>query len=282
MLKEFLEEVVVMTVGKGTEPIAELLNSNKYVNEFNIAKKLGITINQTRNILYKISDYGLVSFERKKDKKKGWYTYYWRFEIMKCLEFLKRHLLERREQFSNQIQRREEKNYYVCEYCNIECSEDEALLQEFTCDECGELFTQKDNTTLLKGLKKNLEKIDEKLALINVEIENEQKKIDKKKMASLRAEEEEKERKKEEAKKKRDEKRKEREALKKAEKEKRGEVKKVKEKKVSKKVVKKTEKKVGKKVVPKKEKKVSKNKVEKKQKKSLKVVAKKKAVKKKK
>jgi len=261
MLDKLLKEIVTMTVGKGAEPIADLLNSNKHVNEFNIAKKLGITINQTRNILYKISDYGLVSFERKKDKKKGWYTYYWKFEILKCLEYLKNNLLQRRAQFENQIQRREEKQYYVCEYCNIECSEDEALLQEFTCDECGELFTTKDNSTLLKGLKKNLEKIDESIAIIDIEIAKEQGKLDKKKQLSLRKEEEEKEAKKEEARKKREVKRKEREAekkkLKEAEAKKKPEkkkvVKNVKEKvKEKKKVIKKVVKKVAKKVAPKK------------------------------
>lgn len=247
MLDQLLREIVGITVGKGNEAIADLLHSKKHVNEFNIAKKLGITINQTRNILYKISDYGLVSSERKKDKKKGWYTYYWRFEIAKCLDFLKKRLLESRERFQTQIDRRENKQYYICEYCNLEHSEDEALLMEFACDECGELFTTKDNSTLVKGLKKNLEKIDEKISEIDIEIEKEQKKIDKRRMASVKAEEVEKEKKKEEAKKRREEKRKERQRLKEIEAEKSG---KVAKKKTVKKVAKKktpTKKKVSKK-----------------------------------
>lgn len=213
MLDEFLSEIVVSIVGKDVGPIAGLLNSRKHVNEFTIAKKLEITINQTRNILYKISDYGLVSFERQKDKKKGWYTYFWRFEILKCLEYLRMNLVKRREQFENQIQRREEKNYYICEDCNIECSEDEALLQEFTCDECGELFTQKDNSLLLKGMKKNLQRIDEKVEAIDVEIAKERKKIMRKRELSLKKEALEKEERKEEARLKRAAKRKEKELL---------------------------------------------------------------------
>jgi len=88
MLNKILKEIVVITVGKQAEPIADLLETNKHVNEFIIAKKLDLTINQTRNILYKISNYGLISSKREKDKKKGWYTYFWKFEILKCLEFL--------------------------------------------------------------------------------------------------------------------------------------------------------------------------------------------------
>lgn len=61
MLKKFLKEVVVIVVGRPVEEIVDLLDSKKHVNEFIIAKKMDITINQTRNILYKLSDSGLVS-----------------------------------------------------------------------------------------------------------------------------------------------------------------------------------------------------------------------------
>ncbi|MDP2628973.1 MAG: hypothetical protein Q8P15_03695, partial [Nanoarchaeota archaeon] len=89
MLDKFLKEAVAVVVGKQWELIVDLLQNKNYVNEFIIAKKLNVTINQTRNILYKLADNGLVSSMRKKDKRKGWYTYFWKIEVMKCLEFLK-------------------------------------------------------------------------------------------------------------------------------------------------------------------------------------------------
>jgi transcription initiation factor TFIIE subunit alpha len=214
MLDELLREIVVLTVGKQAEPIADLLNTNKHVNEFLIAKKLGITINQTRNILYKISDFGLVSSERKKDKKKGWYTYFWKFEILKCLEFLKKLLVEHKEEIENQINSREKSIFYICTLCNLEHSGDEALLMDFTCDECGELFETKDNSKLVKDLKKSLEKIDEKMKIIDSEIEKEVSKLDKKKAVEFKKEEKEKDKKREEAKKKREERKKEKEKAK--------------------------------------------------------------------
>src|SRR3989344_4057800 len=89
MLDKFLKEVVVEIVGKQYEEIVDLLNKEKYVNEFIVAKKMNLTVNQIRNILYRLSDNGVVSFIRKKDKRKGWYTYFWRIEILKSLELLK-------------------------------------------------------------------------------------------------------------------------------------------------------------------------------------------------
>src|SRR3989339_844419 len=154
MLNKLLREIVGIVVGKNVESIADLLNSPKYVNEFNIAKKLDITINQTRNILYRVSEFGLVSSIRKKDKKKGWYTYFWKFEILKCLEFFRDHLTKLRDDFATQINSREKNKFYICERCSIESNEEEALLNSYTCNECGDIFTIKENEKEIKKQEK--------------------------------------------------------------------------------------------------------------------------------
>ena len=192
MLLKFLKEVVTVTVGKQAEEIAELLNSSKHVNEFTIAKKMDITINQTRNILYKLSDFGLVSSIRKKDKRKGWYTYFWRIEILKALEFLRKNLVKRMGQIDFQIKSRETKEFYICENCNIEFNAENALLNDFTCNECGAIFTLKDNTKVLKEMKKNYSRFGKELKIIDVEIQKERDKIEKKKAKELKKEEKEK------------------------------------------------------------------------------------------
>lgn len=201
MLKNFLKEVVAIAVGKPAEGIVDLLDSDKYVNEFIIAKKLDLTINQTRNILYKISDYGLVSSIRKKDKKKGWYTYFWKIEVLKSLEFLKENVLKNLNQLRNQIKSRETKRFYHCERCNIEYNEENAMLHDFTCNECGEVFSVRDNEKVLKEFKKNEEKFENKLKLIEEEISIEKSKLEKVKMKEIKKLEAEKIKQKAEAKK---------------------------------------------------------------------------------
>ncbi len=179
MLKKFLRDAVAIIVGKQADEIVNLLDTKKHVNEFLIAKKLNITINQARNILYRLSDYGLVSSIRKKDKKKGWYTYFWRIETLKSLEFMEDVLQKRIEQIENQIKSRETKQFYVCERCHIELAEENALLYDFTCSECGGVFTLKDNTKLLRELKRQLEKLSAELNLVREEIAKEKKTAEK-------------------------------------------------------------------------------------------------------
>src|SRR3989344_5879391 len=75
---DLLKEIVSSVAGEKAKAVVDLLHQKKNVNEFLVAKKLKLTINQTRNILYKLADEGLVSFIRKKDTKKGgWDTYFW-------------------------------------------------------------------------------------------------------------------------------------------------------------------------------------------------------------
>ena len=287
MLVKFLKDVVIVIVGKPAEPIVDLLYSKKHVNEFIIAKKLDITINQTRNILYKLSDHGLVSSIRKKDKKKGWYTYFWKIEVIKALEFLKDVRLKQLTRINNQIKNRETKQFYVCERCNIEVSEETALLYDFTCNECGEIFTIKDNSKLLRELKKNSNKIKEELKLIEEELEKENLKLEKKKEKEIKKEKRDKKR-------ARAKKRAAKKAEKKVEKKKPVKKKKLKKKKIKKilktvkkavKKKKKTKKKEKKKSVKKKTKKktIKKKPIKKKRaKKTTKKKVKKKAIKKKK
>jgi len=189
MLKKFLKEVITIVVGKQAEGIVELLISEKYVNEFLIAKKMDLTINQTRNILYKISDYGLVSSTRKKDKKKGWYTYSWKIEIFKSLLFLRNDLIKKISQINNQINSRETKQFYVCERCNIEINEGNAMLYDFTCNECGDIFVLKNNEKFLRDLRRNLSRLNRELGLVDEEIEKQRIKMDKKRMRELKKQE---------------------------------------------------------------------------------------------
>jgi transcription initiation factor TFIIE subunit alpha len=189
MLQKFLKEIVTLIAGKQAEEIVDLLDGTKYVNEFIIAKKLNLTINQTRNILYKISDQGLVSFIRKKDKRKGWYTYFWKIEILKSLEFLRNSILKKMEQINYQIKSRETKEFYLCPNCNIEFTEENALIHNFTCNECGNIVSRKDNSSSIKDYNKELEKLKKELEFVDAELNIEKEKLEKVKVRVAKKEE---------------------------------------------------------------------------------------------
>jgi transcription factor E len=192
MLEKFLKETMSVVIGKQGEEVVNLLDTKKYINEFLIAKKLNITINQTRNILYKLSDSGLVSSTRKKDKKKGWYTYFWKIEVLKSLQFYRQILAKKIEQLQSFIKSRETKQFYACERCNVEYTEENALVHNFVCEECGSIFTLKDNRKFIENIKKDLDKLEKLAKSVDEEIQAEKDKIGKKREKENKKEEKEK------------------------------------------------------------------------------------------
>ncbi|MGV8152360.1 MAG: hypothetical protein ACP5OG_04715 [Candidatus Nanoarchaeia archaeon] len=206
---KFLKSIIENLAGKQAVPIVSLLAEKKDVNEFLIANKLKLTINQTRNILYKLSDFGLVSFIRKKDKRKGWYIYFWTLNISESLNFLEQKLKRELEQLEAQLKSRKEKRYYFCKTCNIEVNEEAALQNNFICSECEEVYDLSVNDAIIIKLeediailKKELESVskereievgkDEKKKQIKIKRRDNKKKADRKKLKDKRDKEKEK------------------------------------------------------------------------------------------
>lgn len=194
MQVKLLKGIVVSFAGQSAEGIVDLLYGKKNVNEFLIAKKLNLTINQTRNILYKLADQGLVSFVRRKDKKKGgWYTYFWTLNSGKSLLKFRDKLSDEITNLSNQLRSRRAKTFYYCKNCGIEYNEENALLHDYACPECGEILEIRDSGEVVRGLEDAVKKLQGLLNEVNLDLGDVEKKESSAKARRLRAEEKEKE-----------------------------------------------------------------------------------------
>lgn len=172
MLEKFLKEYVSIVAGSGADKIVDVLFKKKNVNEFLIAKKLNMTINQTRNILYKLADGGLVHFMRKKDLKSGgWYTYFWTLDENKCLVNYRASITNEISIQETVLAARKTKQFYFCKNCNLEISDEQALLSDFTCAECGEVYSLKDSAEGIKEIERIIQKLTDKANLIQIEID---------------------------------------------------------------------------------------------------------------
>lgn len=166
---KLLNEIVGSIAGRQASEVVNILLGKKNVNEFIIAKKLKLTINQTRNILYKLSDAGLVSFTRKKDKKKGWYTYFWTLNTEKSLELLEKRVTAEIDNLKSHLKNRESKRYYVCPVCKVEIGEENALLHNFTCSECGSVYELQTDKKIIADLNSGINKLN--LAMMSIKEE---------------------------------------------------------------------------------------------------------------
>ncbi len=189
---KLLKIVIENLINKQSVEIIDLLAGKKHVNEFIIAKNLGLTINQTRNILYKLSDFGLVSFIRKKDKRKGWYIYFWTLNTYEALSLLSNNLKKKLEVLRSQLKLRKESSHYVCNTCSIEVNEETALLNNFTCPECYEVYELSDNSELIGDIDKKISKLKKELAAVSIEKAKEGEKLAKEKAKKIKLAEAEK------------------------------------------------------------------------------------------
>lgn len=184
-----LKDVVGSILGPSGVPIVDLLYGKKNVNEFLIAKKLKLTINQTRNMLYRLSDEGLVSFIRKKDAKKGgWYTYFWTLSLEKSLAKFKDKITKEINELEGSIQTKKTVRFFICNTCGSEMSEEQALLHDYHCIECGELMHPKDPNAEIAVTQEKVNKLKEMLSKVDGELSGVLQVEEKKKIRKLKAE----------------------------------------------------------------------------------------------
>lgn len=158
---KLVEEVVIELAGMDVVPLVRELRNKTNVSEFALADKIKQEINITRNMLYRLYDNNLVSFIRKKDKKKGWYIYYWTFNENRARDLVKDIKLRKLERLKGKLEREKSTQFYFCKETNTRMDFPTALDYEFKCPESGLLLEAEDNTKRIEHLENaiaNLEK----------------------------------------------------------------------------------------------------------------------------
>ena len=158
-----IDQVVSEVAGEDVTPLVKYLKDKKNISEFKIAEKIKKEVNQTRNMLYRLYEANLVSFIRKKDKKKGWYIYYWTFNpkrIKYLIYDLKRKKLDN---LKSRLEREENNYFFVCEENCIRLDFEQATDFNFKCPECGKLVNQEDNVLKVKEIKDGIKTLEKEL-----------------------------------------------------------------------------------------------------------------------
>src|SRR3989338_209449 len=137
-----IEEILVSLLGEGGAPLIKELQKQDNTSEFHLATKTKKDIKVIRRMLYVLYNNNLVSFNRKKDKEKGWYIYYWTLvpeSVKYCYFKKKRELLER---LTARLEEEKKELFFTCPKKCVRLNFDQATDFEFRCPECGELLSQ--------------------------------------------------------------------------------------------------------------------------------------------
>ena len=159
--------------GREVIPLVNCLKSKENISEFKLAEDLKSEVNYVRNLLYRLYDYNLVSFTRKKDKLKGWYIYYWTFNQDKILDVLIKIEKERLERLKSRHDSENGGLFFCCKGKCVRLDFEHATDFEFHCPECGEIVYQDDNTGHLSKISEQIKVSEEKLDKFEQELKEE-------------------------------------------------------------------------------------------------------------
>ncbi|MFC1723445.1 hypothetical protein ACFL0V_04880 [Nanoarchaeota archaeon] len=157
---KLVEQVITDIAGEDVIPLVKQLKNKKNVSEFKLADALELEVNLVRNMLYRLYHANLVSFTRRKDKKKGWYIYYWTFKI-KQVKYVAMNLKKKRlERLKDRLSREKDSSFYICPSECMRLDFDSAINFEFKCPECGSLMEQESNQTKIDEIEKEIKDLE--------------------------------------------------------------------------------------------------------------------------
>ena len=154
-----MEELVKEVAGDDVLALLRLILGKSNVSEFKIAEKLNITVNQVRNMLYRLNEHNLVAFTRKKDKEKGWYIYFWTFDTFNASLLIIERKQKKIAELKRMINEENTTGMYVCPSRCIRVNAQQALDLEYKCTTCNTLLKEEDSRQLVEKTKNYIEKL---------------------------------------------------------------------------------------------------------------------------
>ena len=158
-----IEDIVLPILGEEGLILIKYLYSKENVSEFDLSKRTKLDIKVVRKMLYLLYNHNLVGFNRKKDKEKGWYIYYWTL-IPDNVRFA--YYKRRKENLATLQYRLEQEHkelFFVCPNKCVRINFDDAMAFEFHCSECGDLLNQDDNSGPITQIEAEMVEIEKEL-----------------------------------------------------------------------------------------------------------------------
>ncbi|HOI18597.1 MAG TPA: hypothetical protein PLX15_01920 [Candidatus Woesearchaeota archaeon] len=159
LTQSFIERVVAESCGNDVIALVRFLKGKEKVSEFIIAEAIKEPINSLRNMLYRLQKVNLVDFSRKKDKKKGWYIYYWTFRPDNIKWLFKKVKEEQLERLNSRLEREKNNQFYSCQTKCMRLDFDQVANFNFKCPECGEIMYESDNSKSIKEIESKIKEL---------------------------------------------------------------------------------------------------------------------------
>lgn len=152
-----LLDIIHELIGDEAAQVVEFLYENTGASEFDISENIGFAVSQIRSILYDLKAKNLIDYDRRKDKEKGWYLYYWKVLPQNFDTVYMNEKKKKLEQFKERLENEETSTFYICPNFCKRLSFEDSLDSNFTCPVCGTLMNEENKTRKIEMLKRNIQ-----------------------------------------------------------------------------------------------------------------------------
>ena len=153
---ELFLDIVRELIGNEAVSIVSTLGKKPEATDEEIATKLEIKLNIVRKILYKLYDYHLAVFRRIRDKRTGWFVYFWKLmpeRISDLINNKKKLVLQK---LKERLNYEKEHVFYQCNNSCPRFTFEDAVEVSFNCPKCSTSLGNISNDSIIQILENNV------------------------------------------------------------------------------------------------------------------------------
>lgn len=161
---DLLSQIAVALGGEEAIKVVKELRELGKATDDQLAQRTSIPLNDVRKILYALQSASLVTVDRTRDKKTGWFIFHWKLQPDAAEGFA----ISRKKKVLAKLEARLEyersHDFYACPLCRRRIPFEQAIELVFKCPTCSEALAHEDNEQIVEALTKRIEKLKLELA----------------------------------------------------------------------------------------------------------------------
>jgi len=153
-------------VGEAVLPVISLLKSYPCLSELELAKKTASDVNTIRTLLYRLQDNNLVTFRREREKKTGWYIYFWSLNPKMIKPLIANQRKSKLLKLREELKREHDGSFFSCQNMCVRMDFETATNCNYRCPECGGSVQLEDNIARIRKIKEGIARLEKAIEAI--------------------------------------------------------------------------------------------------------------------
>lgn len=151
--------------GEEAVTVVKVLQKLKDGTDEQVANESQVRLNTVRKVLYRLYDHGLVSCQRERDERTGWYIFHWKLQPDQLDAFIRSRKKRTLDKLRHRLDFERNHSFFVCRNdAEIRITFEEAMESSFKCTKCGSQLENRDNSGPVMVLEQKIKKIEAELS----------------------------------------------------------------------------------------------------------------------